>query len=291
MQKNRMNMTTDESRADLHTHSIHSDGSLTPQEIIRRAHQVKLKAISITDHDNIDAITDAQECSTRYDIEFIPGVEISAQYGQYEIHLLGYFIDGHHQKLIDYLNIFQEERKKRVIRILEKLRQHDIQIDPEYILNKAKPGSIGRPHIADAMVALGHVSTYQLAFDKYLGDKCSCYVPKYKISPMEAIELIKNAGGLSFIAHPGLDINDDGLIGLFKYGLDGIETIHPRHNYSQIEHYKKLIIKHQLLECGGSDCHGDRKKESLLGKLTIPYSNIEKMKSRLQSRSQLLNRK
>lgn len=272
-------------KADLHTHSIHSDGSLTPHEIVEIANQRNLKAISITDHDNIDANDVAKELCQQYGIEFIPGVEISAQYGQYEIHLLGYFINLQSDKLIEYLSFFQEERRKRVFRILEKLQEHGIKIDPEYVMKNSKPGSIGRPHIADAMVELGFVRNYQKAFDKYLGDNCSCFVSKYKIMPGEAIDIIDQAGGISFIAHPGIDINNEGLVRLFHLGLEGIETVHPRHTPSQVAYYRDMIDKYDLLECGGSDCHGNRKKELMLGKLTIPYLLVEKMKKRLREKS------
>jgi len=149
------------------------------------------------------------------------------------------------------------------------------------ILKKAGHGSIGRPHIADAMVEEGRVHTYQEAFNKYIGDGGPCCVPKYKISPADAIALINKAGGICVIAHPGSDVTDEMLMELIKVGLNGIETIHPRHTQQQVDHYREIIQKHQLLETGGSDCHGDRKTHVMIGQFNVPYSIVEKMKARL----------
>ncbi len=195
--------------------------------------------------------------------------------------MLGYFFDYKNQQLKNYIAFFQNERLKRAKKIVELLKNYGIYLPFNLILKRAGNGSVGRPHIADIMLEEGYVHTYQEAFNKYLGDGCPCWVPKYKISPAEAIALINNAGGLCFIAHPGSDVTDEGLMQLIKIGLDGIETIHPRHTQQQVNHYREIIQKHQLLETGGSDCHGVRKSQVMIGQFNVPYTIVEKMKKQL----------
>jgi len=272
------NQTANPPKVDLHIHSNRSDGSFTCQEIIDYACQKGLKAISITDHDNISCLEFSEQYCQQQGIEFITGVEISARARPYDFHLLGYFFDYNNKKFNEYIDFFQRERLKRARKIVELLKNYGIRLSFDLILKKAGHGSIGRPHIADAMVEEGRVYTYQEAFNKYIGDGSPCCVPKYKITPAEAIALINQAGGICVIAHPGSDVTDEGLMELIKMGLDGIETIHPRHNQQQVDHYREMIQKHQLLETGGSDCHGNRKSHVTIGQYNVPYSIVEKMK-------------
>ncbi len=271
----------DSPKVDLHIHSERSDGSFTSQAIIDYAFKIGLKAISITDHDDISGLEFSMQYCQQQGIEFITGVEISARTRPYDLHLLGYFFDYKNQQLKNYIAFFQNERLKRAKKIVELLKNYGIYLPFNLILKRAGNGSVGRPHIADIMLEEGYVHTYQEAFNKYLGDGCPCWVPKYKISPAEAIALINNAGGLCFIAHPGSDVTDEGLMQLIKIGLDGIETIHPRHTQQQVNHYREIIQKHQLLETGGSDCHGVRKSQVMIGQFNVPYTIVEKMKRQL----------
>ncbi|UCE05124.1 MAG: PHP domain-containing protein [bacterium] len=271
-------------KVDLHIHSDRSDGSFTCKEIIDYACKLGLKAISITDHDDISSMEFSEKYCQQKGIEFITGVEISARSKPSDLHLLGYFFDYHNKHLNEYIDFFQNERLKRARKIVKLLKNYGIKLTFDLILKKARHGSIGRPHIADAMVEEGCVYTYQEAFNKYIGDRCPCFVPKYKISPAEAIALINNAGGICVIAHPGTDVTDEGLMDLIKVGLEGIETIHPRHTQQQVDHYREIIQKHGLLETGGSDCHGDRKSYVMIGQFNIPYSIVEKMKAWLGRR-------
>lgn len=273
--------TANPPKVDLHIHSDLSDGSFTCQEIIDYAYKMSLKAISITDHDNISGLEFSEKYCQQKGIEFITGVEISARSSPYDLHLLGYFFDYRNKQLNDYIDFFQSERLKRARKVVELLKNHGIHLSFDLILKKAGHGSIGRPHIADVMLEEGCVYTYQEAFNKYIGNGGPCCVPKYKITPAEAIALINNAGGICVIAHPGSDVSDEGLMELIKVGLDGIETIHPRHTQQQVDHYREIIQQHQLLETGGSDCHGNRKSHVMIGQFNVPYSIIEKMKVRL----------
>jgi hypothetical protein len=268
-------------KVDLHIHSDRSDGSFSCKEIIDYASNVGLKAISITDHDDISTLDATENYCSNKGIEFISGIEISARSTAFDLHLLGYFFDYRNKHLKEYIDFFQSERLKRARKIVNLLKNYGIKLAFDLILKKAGPGSIGRPHIADVMLEEGHVYNYYEAFNKYIGDGMPCSVPKYKISPAEAIALINNAGGICVIAHPGTDLTDEGIMDLIKSGMDGIETIHPRHTQQQVDHYRELIQKHDLLETGGSDCHGNRKSQVLIGHFNIPYSIVEKMKTRL----------
>ncbi len=281
-----------ECKADLHIHSIYSDGADSPLEIIDKAKKHQLKAISITDHDNINAFPVGKNYAIEAGIELIQGVEISTIFKGIDLHLLGYYFDMDNRALIEYMNFLQEERKIRAQKIIDKLALQGIELDLNKVFKKANPGSVGRPHIADVLVADGHVRSYQNAFNCYIGDNCNCFVPKYRITPKEAIQLIKNAGGMCFVAHPGIDVDDFGMHELIQLGIDGIETIHPRHTAQQILHFQKIIKKYRLLESGGSDCHGNRKKEPLLGKLTIPCAVVDKIRKRKEyQKLQTLNLK
>lgn len=273
------------SKVDLHIHSNRSDGSFTYKEIIDYAIKQGLTAISITDHDDISELGLAEKYCQQKGIEFITGIEISARAKSYDLHLLGYFFDYTNKYLIEYVDFFQNERFKRAKKIVKLLKNYGIKLSFDLIQKKAGQGSIGRPHIADAMVEEGCVYNYYEAFNKYIGDGCPCCVPKYKISPAEAIALINRAGGICVIAHPGTDVTDAGLMELIKTGLEGIETIHPRHTQEQVDHYREIIQKHGLLETGGSDCHGNRKSHVMIGQYNIPYSIVEKMKAWLGRRN------
>jgi len=274
-------------KVDLHIHSNRSDGSLSCKEIIDYASKMGLKAISITDHDDISGLSFSEKYARQKGIEFITGVEISARGRTFDLHLLGYFFDYNNKNLQEYVAFFQQERYKRAQKIVDLLKNHGIKLSFDLIKKKAGPGSIGRPHIADAMVEEGYVYNYYEAFHKYIGDGCPCCVPKYKISPAEAIALINRAGGICVIAHPGTDVTDTGLMELIKVGLEGIETIHPRHTQQQVDHYREIIQKNGLLETGGSDCHGNRKTHIMIGQFNVPYSVVEKMRQWIGRKKQI----
>lgn len=267
-----------DARVDLHIHSNRSDGMLSYREIVDIAVERDVKAISLTDHDDIRGLAEAEQYCLEKNIEFVSGIEISARAKNFDLHLLGYFFDYYDKNLIDYVNFFQEERVKRAQKIVELLKKFGINLSFDFVRQKAGPGSIGRPHIAEAMVEEGYVYNYYDAFNRFIGDGCPCAVPKYKISPAEAIALINKAGGVCVIAHPGSDITDEGLLELIKCGLNGVETIHPRHNQEQINRYRDLVNTYGLIETGGSDCHGKRFSDILIGKLDVPYSIVENIK-------------
>ena len=269
--------------ADLHLHTKHSDGAYSPYDLIKKAKAAGLSVISITDHDSVGALDQAIPIGKEFDIEVVPGMELSATVGEYEIHILGYFIDYVNKALVEVLTIFRERRLKRAERIVDKLNRMNIPLKLESVLAHATGDSIGRPHIASALVTGGHVDSYYNAFKKYLADGRPAFEKKAEFSLEDTVRLIAQAGGLSFLAHPGKGMTDTLLLRLIKVGLDGIEVTHPSHTPDLVKYYRGITDEYYLLESGGSDFHGGLKDdEHLLGKVCIPVSTVDLMKRRLR---------
>ncbi len=269
-------------RADLHLHTIHSDGVYPPSELVDKAKQAGLSVISITDHDNVAGVREGVAAGSQLAVEVIPGVELSTSVDGREVHILGYFIDTENARLAEFLRFLREERLKRAERIVEKLHSLKIPLRLEKVLEKAGEGSVGRPHIAHAMVEEGLADSFQDVFLKYIGFGCSAYVEKNHCNVEETLSMIAGCGGLSFIAHPGNAIPEQVLIRLIKAGVDGIETIHPSHSPDTIARYRGIAMEYFLLESGGSDFHGGRRNDAAaLGQFTIPLSNVDTMRRRL----------
>ena len=272
-------------KADLHTHTNHSDGSCSPKEIVIKAKQASIDIISITDHDNIKGVKEASEIGKDLGVEVIPGVEISSEIGDREIHLLGYFFDPENHEIERYLSFFREERVKRAGRIANKLTNLGFDINLDDILKKAGKSSVGRPHIAQVMLEKGCVSSYYEAFSKYIGNGAPAYEKKVHVSPQSAFRIINEAGGLSFIAHPG-NLPENILKELIESGIDGIEVIHPSHSKLQQKFYGGIVNSYFLLECGGSDYHGGKRgDETNFGQYYTSISSVEAMRKRLMRHS------
>lgn len=271
-------------KADLHTHTYFSDGYHTPEELIQFAKSAGLTHLAITDHDNVDAIDEATDIANNYDIELVPGCEISAEHNGKETHILAYYFDYKNSELLDYLKNFRKERIKRAEKIVEKLNGLDMAITIEDVMVHVKGnGSVGRPHIAVAMIDGGYVNNYYDAFNKYIGDDKPAYVKKPNISTKDAIKLINRCGGLSFIAHPGKSLrHNNSLFEMIEFGIDGIEVIHPSHSDHDIEYFRDIASQYFLLESGGSDFHGGRINDvSILGRYYANELKITAMKNRL----------
>jgi predicted metal-dependent phosphoesterase TrpH len=269
--------------ADLHTHTTHSDGALTPAELIGRAASAGISTISIADHDSVSAIDEATAEGSRAGVEVIPGMELSAVSEEGEVHILGYFVDHRDEALLAELESFRLRRLERIERIVGKLNSMKIPLTVESVLAEASGDSIGRPHVASALVAGGHTETYQQAFNKYLANGRPAYERKDDYAPEEAIRLIADAGGLSFLAHPSRSVDDAYLRRLIGMGLDGIEVYHPSHPPDLVRHYKGIVNEYFLLESGGSDFHGGRRgDDDNLGMFGIPAQGVEMMRRRLR---------
>jgi len=245
---------------DLHIHSRFSDGALTPEEILLAAQKKGLSAISITDHDAVGAYPYAIQRGKELGIEVVPGVELSCGVDKKDIHILAYFFDYENRPLLDALKEMREARFVRAKKIVANLNEIGIDLQFETVLRSAGDGSIGRPHIADALLHEEFVYTYREAFDKYLGYNCPAYEEKLQITPSDVFGLVKAAGGVSIMAHPGISNADHLIPDLIKQGLSGLEVYHADHSVNQRKQYAAICKKDRLLFTGGSDFHRETNK-------------------------------
>lgn len=268
-------------KIDLHSHTNYSDGFNSPRELIDKAKSKGIDVLSITDHDNLAAIEEATGYGKEVGVEIIPGVEISSDIMDREIHILGYFVEPGNNELERYLEFFRAERLKRADRIVKKLNVLGISLKLEDVLKIARNSAVGRPHIAQAMVEGGFTNSYFEAFNKYIGNGCIAYEKKVHVSPRSAFKIISDAGGLSFIAHPGI-MPENILKELIEAGVDGIEVIHPSHSSQLVKFYRGIVHEYFLLESGGSDYHGGKREdENNFGKFVVSPSVVEAMRQRL----------
>ncbi|MFH1051503.1 MAG: PHP domain-containing protein [bacterium] len=265
--------------ADLHTHTVYSDGILTPGELFEKAKSAGLSAISITDHDTTDGCSECFELSKKYDIDYLTGVEFSCFEESVEYHILGYQLDIDNPALKKHLSEFRQYRYSRAVSILAKLEKLRKPVKLTQVLEIAGKAPIIRPHIATAMYEAGHVKSVKEAFQKYLGDWKPAYVPKRPFAVHDAIKLINQAGGVASLAHPGPFLSQEALYEMIQSGLDGIEVFHPMHDDSLKNFYHAVASQYWLLETGGSDFHGNKEyDEDNFGKIVVPYSIFESIR-------------
>lgn len=267
--------------ADLHLHTLFSDGTYTPEELADRGQEKGLGVMALTDHDTVDGCRRMGAACESHGIEFVSGCEFTVELDGFELHLLGYFLNLDCQRLNSELANYQAVRQNRIHEMVAKLNSLGLELSSEDVLSLANCNSPGRPHIGRAMVAKGHCRSLDEAFQKYLKKGKPAWVPKDKMTAGHAIELIHEAGGLAVIAHPGLYHRDDLIAPLVQLGLDGIECFYTRHSTHMTEHYLMLAEQHGLLVTGGSDCHGDNKGRPLIGGVKVPYSYVAAMKTAL----------
>jgi predicted metal-dependent phosphoesterase TrpH len=270
-------MSTDTERLDLHIHTTFSDGDMTPEEMVAEAKSLGLAGVAITDHDEVAGVEVAAEAAGG-DLEVIPGVELSTSDGKNDIHILGYLIDTRSEELLRYLEIFRDARLNRGIKMVERLREMGVDIEVGEVLSIADGGAVGRPHIAAALVENGAVDTVETAFRKYIGFKSPAYVPKYQLKPSDAFRLIRDAGGVAAMSHPGTTRRDDLITGFIAEGMRAIEVYHPKHSEADIARYNRLAEKLGLVVTGGSDSHGRRNAKLHVGAYTVSRSVVEDLK-------------
>jgi len=276
--------------ADLHIHSNFSDGLLSPEEIVRKAHDAGLTVISITDHDIVDGIGPAMAEGEKVGVKVIPGIEFTTDLPDTEIHILGYFIDYKVEWLKELLFKIREGRISRIYKIVDKLKNLGINIDSEDVLKLADKGSVGRPHVARMLLQQGKVKSIQEAFNKYLNCDAPAYVPHFKLTPAEAVQTIIKAGGIPVYAHPAVSKKDDIIPELVAKGLAGIEVFYSKHSDDQIKHYQSLAKKYGLLMTGGSDFHGfSTGRDISLGVMKLPDNCIKKLEEHLKNETERSN--
>ena len=271
------------SGVDLHTHTTASDGTYAPAELVREAARRGVRVLAVTDHDSIDAVAPAiMAAGDHPPLEVVPGIEINTDDPGGEIHVLGYFLDHEAAWLRDLLREFRAERVARVQRIADRLAALGHPIDAEEVFALVREGSAGRPHVAQVMVRRGYVGTVREAFDRFLAAGKPAYVPHRKVAPREACELIRRAGGLAVVAHPGFHDDPEEMVrGLAATGLlDGVECYYAEHSPEQTARFLGLCRELGLLPTGGSDFHGPQVRAATLGQPPVPWEAWEALRRR-----------
>jgi predicted metal-dependent phosphoesterase TrpH len=269
---------------DLHTHTVHSDGTTEPQDNVSLAKENGLAGIALTDHDTVSGWSQMREACARHGLAFVPGIELSTERDGRSVHLLGYWIDPNDGALAEECDRLRNERSRRADDICARLDALGVGVDVARVRELAGSAPIGRPHIASAMVEAGHVPDIQTAFDDYLADGGPAYVPKYAVDPVRGLRLLIDAGGAVVLAHPGVSedgggpVTPDLLDELVDAGLAGVEVDHPAHEPDVAQRWRDLTLARDLLITGASDFHGDR-KELRIGDRTTTADTLEQLRA------------
>ncbi len=265
---------------DLHLHTTGSDGRLTPTELVKLARSRGLKVIAVTDHDSVGGIDEAiKEALNEPPVTIIPGVEINTDLASGELHVLGYFINYIDPELVVSLGKIRESRVGRAEKMVYKLHALGLQVEWQRILDLARGDSICRPHIAQAMLEKGYVTSEREAFDKYIGRNGPAYVEREKVKPVDAVEIIKKAGGLPVLAHPA-DIQelDDMIKELIEAGLVGLEVYYGQYDKATVDRLIRIAENYKLIMTGGTDYHHFQDNHEVpMGSVDIPDSCIRQL--------------
>jgi len=267
---------------DLHVHTTASDGALAPSTLVERAAAAGISILSVTDHDTVAGLDEAGAAAARLGVRLVTGIEITAVEDSSDVHLLGYFFAAGDAALAAFLDLQRRDRVRRVAAIVERLAALGCAVDREPLLAAAAAGhgrSVGRPHIADALVAAGHARDRTDAFDRLLGRGRPAFLPRCGASPDDVIGLVARAGGIVSLAHPGLLQLDAIVPRLAAAGLAAIEARHSQHDAATERRYRELARRHGLAVSGGSDFHGDE-RPALLGAVTLPADDFAALESR-----------
>lgn len=270
-------------KADLHLHTTASDGTISPDDMVRLAVQKGIQVIAITDHDTVNGIDAALAVAHNFpSLIVIPGVEINTDIPHGEVHVLGFFIDYRLAWFEQKLRDLRESRRRRAQRMLEKLSQLGMPLEWHRIEELARGGAIGRPHVALAMQEKGYVRNVRQAFDLYIGRDGPAYVEREKLSPVEAVELVASAGGLPALSHPADIENLESLLDkLIASGLVALEAYYPSYSPEVTRRMLGIAQKRDLIPCGGSDFHGlDSQSETPVGGVYLPQRYVEQLLAR-----------
>jgi len=265
---------------DLHLHSTASDGKFTPEEVVAKAAALGLRYIALTDHDSVDGIGPAVKAAKAFPrLTFIPGVEVSTDVPEGEIHILGYFVDYHSKELADTLKRFRNSREIRARRMVDKLRKLGIAIDWPRVREIAGEGAIGRPHIAQAMLEKGYIGNFKEAFEKYIGRDGPAYVEREKMTPAEAVELVLRSGGLPVLAHPFTVKDPERWVAILKRaGMVGIEAYYKDNTPENTAATLEMADRFGLIVTGGTDFHGiENAGEVMIGGVDVPVAAARRL--------------
>ncbi|HLJ35542.1 MAG TPA: PHP domain-containing protein [Ktedonobacteraceae bacterium] len=267
---------------DLHTHSTASDGIYSPTELLQRAKDIGLRILALTDHDTTGGLEEAAQAAAKLDIDFLPGIEINTDVAGGEVHVLGYFPEFQRPAFQAILKVLRDARERRGQRMVELLNEHGINVAWDRVRAIAQ-GAVGRPHVAKALLEAGYVQTIGEAFDKYIGTGCYAYVPRYRLTPEDAVHLIASANGLPVMAHPvdlpGLDELRNWLPGLKEAGMVGLETYYGPYTPGDEQALRALADEYDLIPTGGTDFHGPGIHPTPLGGRYVPYEAVERLKA------------
>jgi predicted metal-dependent phosphoesterase TrpH len=263
---------------DLHIHTTASDGVLGPAEVVRVAIDKGLEAIAITDHDTTDGIDAALAAARGARLEVIPGIELSAEEGRREVHILGYYIDHRDEALQAKLAVLRRARRERAWKMVKKLEGMGMPVSWDHVQEIAgQTSAFGRPHVAKALLDEGYVDSANEAFDRYIGLRGPAYVARHKLTPEEAVQMICDAQGLPALAHPRWQ--EDVVPRLSAVGLVGLEVYYPSHSQEETEALAALAARHGLVATGGSDFHGYNVDATLsLGEVAVPLESLERLR-------------
>lgn len=273
-------------KVDLHIHTTASDGRLSPSEVVKRAAELGMKAIAITDHDTVNGIDEAMtEARKHAGLIVIPGVEMGADVPRGEMHVLGYFVDPYSGTLCRKLEMLRNSRAVRSKKIVVRLAEMGIQLNWEHVVSIAGGASIGRPHIAQAILERGYVTVIQEAFDRYIGDDSPAYVEREKLGPTETVELIAKTGGLPVLAHSAETENIDDVVQELKAsGLVGLEVHYKDYDLETRERLAEVAKRYGLIQCGGSDYHGFEVEGNEIGRCDVPIETVNQLVALQRSR-------
>jgi predicted metal-dependent phosphoesterase TrpH len=266
---------------DLHAHSTASDGLYAPAELVRLAHEAGLTRLGLVDHDTTDGIEEAEAAGEQLGVTVIPGIEINTALpkGIGDAHVLGYYVEYARPAFQRSLQMLRDARERRGERMVERLRAQGLDISWERVRELAG-GAIGRPHVARALIEAGYASSVSEAFGRYLGPGRPGYVPRYKLSPENAVLLIKSARGVPVLAHPAFipDLEESVLAPLVMVGLQGLECYYGEYAPETVEWLLGLADTYGLIPTGGSDYHGPNMHPTPLGARYVPESSAERLR-------------
>jgi predicted metal-dependent phosphoesterase TrpH len=271
-------------KIDLHTHSTASDGLYTPAELVAHASQAGLSIIALTDHDTTNGLEAALGAGQKHHLEVIPGIEVNTDLGGAEVHVLGYFLDYQQAAFQQTLQTLREMRVTRAKKMVAKLQALGLDITWERVRELAA-GTVGRPHVAAALVEKGYAESVADAFNRYIGHNKPGYVPRYKLAPVDAIRLINSVHGLPVLAHPfGIAELEQLLPSLCEAGLAGIEVYYGEYDPQTVEYLRLLADYYHLIPTGGSDYHGPGIHPTPLGAREVPAESVKRLRVGAQER-------